>query len=153
MLDACAVVLVPQSSFHTGTAFLAFAPVTSVFYHWVIGTMFMSVRLAHALFASADNVNRYQFAVLLAGCRDIMRPGSMWFIKDPQDQNFHPIRDILERPTLVQIRKLLLSGAMYSMVIAAGVGTVSGMLQLFSKTVLPIRWKIRYAHTPSVCLS
>lgn len=81
-----------------------------------------------------------------------MRPGSMWFIKDPQDQNFHPIRDILERPTLVQIRKLLLSGAMYSVVIAAGVGTVTGMLQLFSKTVLPLRWKIRYAYQPFVCL-
>ena len=88
--------------------------------------------------------------MLLAGCRDIMRPGSMWFIKDPQDQNFHPIRDILERPTLVQIRKLLLSGAMYSVVIAAGVGTVSAMLQVFSKAVLPLRWKIRYAHNPSV---
>ena len=79
-----------------------------------------------------------------------MRPGSMWFIKDPQDQNFHPIRDILERPTLVQIRKLLLSGAMYSVVIAAGVGTVSAMLQVFSKAVLPLRWKIRYAHNASV---
>lgn len=99
-----------------------------------------------------DSVVRYQFAVLLAGCRDIMRPGSMWFIKDPQDQNFHPIRDILERPTLVQIRKLLLSGAMYSVVIAAGVGTVTGMLQLFSKTVLPLRWKIRYACQSPICL-
>ena len=50
MLDACAVVLVPQSSFHAGTAFLAFAPVTSVFYHWVMGTMFMSVYLLQALY-------------------------------------------------------------------------------------------------------
>lgn len=69
----------------------------------------------------------------------------MWFIKDPQDQNFHPIRDILERPTLVQLRKLLLSAMMYGMVVAAGVGTVSGVLQLFSRTILPFRWKLRYA--------
>ena len=67
----------------------------------------------------------------------------MWFIKDPQDQNFHPIRDILERPTLVQIRKLLLSAVMYSLVIAIGVGTISGILRVFSRTIMPLRWKIQ----------
>ncbi|KZT70808.1 hypothetical protein DAEQUDRAFT_708092 [Daedalea quercina L-15889] len=131
MLDVCTVWLVPQGNFRSRITFLTYAPVTSVFYHWVAGTMFM-----------------YQFAVLLAGCRDIMRPGSMWFIKDPQDQNFHPIRDILERPALVQIRKLLLSGIMYSLVVAAGVGTVSGVLQLFSKSILPFRWNIREPLSP-----
>ncbi|KAH9933406.1 uncharacterized protein B0H18DRAFT_1196777 [Fomitopsis serialis] len=131
MLDACTVWLVPQGNFRSRAAFLTYAPMTSAFYHWVIGTMFM-----------------YQFAVLLAGCRDIMRPGAMWFIKDPQDQNFHPIRDILERPALVQIRKLLLSGIMYSFVVAAVVGTVSGIMQMFSRTVLPFRWKIREPLSP-----
>ncbi|KAH9840035.1 uncharacterized protein C8Q71DRAFT_474546 [Rhodofomes roseus] len=131
MLDACTVWLVPEGNFQSRAAFVTYAPATSVFYHWVIGTMFM-----------------YQFAVLLAGCRDIMRPGAMWFIKDPQDQNFHPIRDILERPALVQIRKLLLSAVMYSFVVAAGVGTVSGILQMFSRTILPFRWKIREPLTP-----
>lgn len=72
-----------------------------------------------------------------------MRPGAMWFIKDPQDQNFHPIRDILERPTLVQIRKLLLSAVMYSLVIAVGVATISGILRVFSRTIMPLRWKIQ----------
>ena len=73
-----------------------------------------------------------------------MRPGAMWFIKDPQDQNFHPIRDILERPTLVQLRKLLLSAAMYGVVVASGVATLSGILRLFRGTIMPFRWKIRY---------
>lgn len=72
-----------------------------------------------------------------------MRPGAMWFIKDPQDQNFHPIRDILERPTFVQIRKLLLSAVMYGLVVACGVATVSGILRVFSRTIMPFRWKIR----------
>lgn len=76
-----------------------------------------------------------------------MRPGAMWFIKDPQDQNFHPIRDILERPTLVQVRKLLVSAVMYGMVVAAGVGTVSAVLQLFNRTVLPFRWKTKCVET------
>ena len=67
----------------------------------------------------------------------------MWFIKDPQDQNFHPIRDILERPTFVQIRKLILSAMMYGLVVASGVATVSGILRIFSRTIMPFRWKIR----------
>ena len=87
--------------------------------------------------------SRYQFAVLLSGCRSIMRPGAMWFIKDPQDQNFHPIRDILERPTFVQIRKLVLSALMYALVVVCGVATVSGILRVFSQTIMPFRWKIR----------
>ncbi|KAI0077759.1 hypothetical protein K474DRAFT_1620717 [Panus rudis PR-1116 ss-1] len=123
MLDACTVWLFPNGSFRSRTAFLMFAPVTAAFYHWVIGTMFM-----------------YQFAVLLAGCRGIMRPGAMWFIKDPQDQNFHPIRDILERPTLVQIRKLLISALMYGVVVASSVATISGILRVFSRTIMPFRW-------------
>ena len=72
-----------------------------------------------------------------------MRPGAMWFIKDPQDQNFHPIRDILERPTFVQIRKLVLSALMYALVVASGVATVAGILRVFSRTIMPFRWKIR----------
>ncbi|TCD71774.1 hypothetical protein EIP91_003117 [Steccherinum ochraceum] len=126
MLDICTVWLFPQGSFRSRAAFLMFAPLTSAFYHWVLGTMFM-----------------YQFAVLLAGCRSIMRSGAMWFIKDPQDQNFHPIRDILERPTFVQIRKLLLSALMYGMVVLCGVATVSGLLRIFSRTIMPFRWRVR----------
>ncbi|THH00644.1 hypothetical protein EW026_g1929 [Hermanssonia centrifuga] len=126
MLDVCTVSLFPQGSFRSRTAFLMYAPLTTAFYHWVIGTMFM-----------------YQFAVLLAGFRSCLRPGALWFIKDPQDQNFHPIRDILERPTLVHIRKLIFSAFMYGLVVACGVATVSGMLRIFSRTIMPFRWKIR----------
>ena len=72
-----------------------------------------------------------------------MRPGAMWFIKDPQDQNFHPIRDILDRPTLVQLRKLAISAIMYSVVVALGVGGLLFCLWLWGRTLLPMRWKSR----------
>jgi len=87
---------------------------------------------------------RYTFAVLLSGCRSVMRPGAMWFIKDPQDQNSHPIRDILDRPTLVQLRKIFISGLMYSFVVACVVGSVAGLLLAGNKSVMPFRWKNRY---------
>lgn len=70
-----------------------------------------------------------------------MRPGAMWFIKDPSDQNFHPIRDILERPALVQLRKLSASALMYGMVVAGGVGSIGALL--YGAGILPLRWKPR----------
>ncbi|KAL4078894.1 hypothetical protein V8B97DRAFT_2021235 [Scleroderma yunnanense] len=126
MLDACTIWVFPEASIESRLAFFTQAPLTAMFYHWVAGTMFM-----------------YQFAILLAGCRSIMRPGAMWFIKDPQDQNFHPIRDILDRPTLTQFRKLLISAFMYSMVVACGVGSLAVLLFIGSKSIFPIRWKTR----------
>jgi E3 ubiquitin-protein ligase MARCH6 len=80
----------------------------------------------------------------LSGCRSVMRPGAMWFIKDPQDQNSHPIRDILDRPTLTQLRKICISGLMYSFVVVCVVGSVAGLLVVGNKSIMPFRWKNRY---------
>ncbi|KAF5353123.1 hypothetical protein D9758_008724 [Tetrapyrgos nigripes] len=126
VLDLCTVWLFPEANLASRMVFFYQAPLTAMFYHWVAGTMFM-----------------YSFAVLLSGCRTVMRPGAMWFIKDPQDQNSHPIRDILDRPTLVQMRKICVSALMYSFVVACTVGSISGLLILGSKSILPFRWKTR----------
>ena len=93
-------------------------------------------------------LDRYQFAILLGSCRTIMRPGAMWFIKDPSDQNFHPIRDILERPSLVQLRKLSVSAIMYGLVVACGVGSIGGLMRFGRGVILPLRWKPRCAPIP-----
>uniref|UniRef100_A0A0W0F5D3 RING-type E3 ubiquitin transferase n=2 Tax=Moniliophthora roreri TaxID=221103 RepID=A0A0W0F5D3_MONRR len=113
VLSICSVLLglFKEASMRGRIEFFKEAPLTAMFWHWIGGTMFM-----------------YSFAVLLSGCRTIMRPGAMWFIKDPQDTNSHPIRDILDRPTLVQLRKILVSGVMYSFVVVCAVGSVAGLM-------------------------
>ncbi|KAF9460561.1 hypothetical protein BDZ94DRAFT_1197761 [Collybia nuda] len=126
ILDLCTVWLFPEANLLSRATFFLQAPLTAMFYHWVAGTMFM-----------------YSFAVLLSGCRSVMRAGAMWFIKDPQDQNSHPIRDILDRPTLTQLRKICISGVMYACVVACVVGSVAGLLLLGSKSIMPFRWKNR----------
>ncbi|THH10343.1 hypothetical protein EW145_g1377 [Phellinidium pouzarii] len=126
MLDFCTVQLFPDTTVHSRVTFFAYASVTATFYHWVIGTIFM-----------------YQFAILLSGCRLILRPGALWFIKDPQDPNFHPIRDILDRPTLTQLRKLAVSAVLYSIVVALGMGGLIFCLRIWGKILLPLRWKLR----------
>ncbi|KAJ3818347.1 hypothetical protein F5880DRAFT_1491547 [Lentinula raphanica] len=126
VLDICTIWLFPNASYASRIDFLYQAPLTTIFYHWVAGTMFM-----------------YSFAVMLSGCRSIMRPGGMWFIKDPQDQNAHPIRDILERAALVQLRKICISGLMYTFVVVCTVCSVHALLTLGQTIVLPFRWKTR----------
>ncbi|KAJ7623737.1 hypothetical protein FB45DRAFT_1089571, partial [Roridomyces roridus] len=124
VLDVCTVFMFPEANIASRMAFFKQAPLTAMFYHWIAGTMFM-----------------YAFAVLLAGCRTLLRKGAMWFIKDPQDQNSHPIRDILDRPTMTQLRKICVSGVMYSIVVACVVSSVASLLYIGSKSILPFRWK------------
>ncbi|KAG8904942.1 hypothetical protein FRB99_000996 [Tulasnella sp. 403] len=107
LLDFNTLPLFESGTLQGRIAFLRYAPFTCVFLHWMLGTMFM-----------------YQFAVLLASCRSIMRGGAMWFIKDPGDPNFHPIRYILERPVFAQLRKLGLSAVLYGSVLTFGIGGV-----------------------------
>ncbi|KAG6886110.1 hypothetical protein C0993_002629 [Termitomyces sp. T159_Od127] len=126
VLDLCTVWYFPEANITSRVTFFTEAPLTAIFYHWVAGTMFM-----------------YAFAVVLSGCRSVMRPGAMWFIKDPQDVNSHPIREILDRSTWEQLRKILISGVMYSCVVACVVGSVAGLLKLGHKSIMPIRWKNR----------
>lgn len=142
MLDACTLSIFPNASIAARMAFALYAPLTSAFYHWMIGTMFMLVILITPDLL-LNVLSRYQFVMLLSGCRKIVRPGAMWFIKDPQDQNFHPIRDILERPTLVQLRKLSISACMYFGVVVCGIGSIVLFCKLLGNDLLPLRWNIR----------
>ena len=125
---------------------MQYAPLTATFYHWVVGTMFMFVAIEITL-CDSNPTDRYMFAILLGGCRQIMRPGAMWFIKDPQNQNMHPIRDILERPTFTHLYKLFQSAIMYALVVVCGVGNISLVVQVFTPSLLPFRWKPRYGLT------
>ena len=82
-----------------------------------------------------------------SGCREILRPGALWFIKDPRDQNFHPLRDILDRPTLVQLRKLGISAVLYTIVVSLAMTGLVTSLRLWGKVLLPLRWKLRFVLT------
>src|SRR5690349_336430 len=56
------------------------APLTFLFLYWASGTAFM-----------------FLFAKTISTCRSVFRPGVLFFIRDPQSADFHPMREILER--------------------------------------------------------
>ncbi|KAJ2643737.1 hypothetical protein GGF44_001017, partial [Coemansia sp. RSA 1694] len=59
------------------------------------------------------------FARFVLYCRQVLRPGVLWFIRDPNDPEFHPMREILEDRMAPQQYKIGRSAAMYCAIIAA----------------------------------
>lgn len=100
-------------------------PLPSIFLHWFLGTGFM-----------------FLFAVLVTLCRDIVRPGVMWFIRDPNDPQFHPIREIVERPIFFQFKKIGASALIYLTVILVGVGGIIHTIHMLPGQILPLRWNL-----------
>ncbi|CAO3639531.1 unnamed protein product [Cunninghamella blakesleeana] len=98
-------------------------PLSSTFIHWIIGTAFM-----------------FMFALLITSCRHILRPGVMWFIRDPNNPQFHPIREIVEKPVWDQLKKLGASGIMYTIIVVVGVGGIIHAIPFLIKDMLPLHW-------------
>lgn len=78
------------------------------------------------------------FASSIDLARGAVRPGLVWFIRDPQATEFHPIREILERSSRTQARKIATSALLYGVVIASTFGTTVLFLKLSG--ILPLRW-------------
>jgi E3 ubiquitin-protein ligase DOA10 len=100
-------------------------PVSSIFVYWFIGMMFMVM-----------------FTWLITNCRDILRPGVMWFIRDPNDPQFHPIKEIIQRPIGSQLKKLGTSATMYALIIIIGVGGVAQAIHYFGHDFLPLQMNL-----------
>lgn len=96
---------------------------SSIFLHWIVGTGFMFV-----------------FSCLVSFCRSIVRPGVIWFIRDPESQQFNPIKELIERPVLTQLRKLFKSALIYGSVIEVGVGGSVLLVSTIFDDILPLRW-------------
>jgi len=123
LLDWALLPLFENSSVNSRLGFTYRAPWTSGFVHWFVGTCYM-----------------FHFALFVSMCRKIMRSGVLYFIRDPDDPTFHPVRDVLERSVTVQLRKIAFSAVVYGTLITVCLGGVVWSLALSSKSVLPIHW-------------
>lgn len=61
------------------------------------------------------------------------------FIRDPDDPTFHPVKDVLDRPVLTQLRKIGYSALIYGFLVLICLGGVVWGLH-YSTDVLPIHW-------------
>jgi E3 ubiquitin-protein ligase MARCH6 len=82
----------------------------------------------------------FHFALFVSMCRRILRTGVLYFIRDPDDPTFHPVRDVLERNVITQLRKIAFSAIVYGALIIICLGGIVWGLWAASDNVLPIHW-------------
>ncbi|CAG8979535.1 hypothetical protein HYALB_00004988 [Hymenoscyphus albidus] len=123
LLDAALLPLFENATIMSRINFTIESPFTSMFVHWFVGTCYM-----------------FHFALFVSMCRKIMRKGVLYFIRDPDDPTFHPVRDVLERNVATQLRKILFSALVYGALVVVCLGGVVWGLALAFKSVLPIHW-------------
>ncbi|RPB02050.1 hypothetical protein L873DRAFT_1674372 [Choiromyces venosus 120613-1] len=123
LLDFALLPLFEEATILSRIQFFADFPLTSVFVHWFVGTCYM-----------------FHFALFVSMCRKIMRSGVLYFIRDPDDPNFHPVKDVLDRPVMMQLRKIGFSALIYGVLVIVCLGGVVWSLYLATESVLPIHW-------------
>ncbi|KAF1964373.1 hypothetical protein BU23DRAFT_562007 [Bimuria novae-zelandiae CBS 107.79] len=126
LLDIALLPLFKDANLYTRWQFARESPWTAGFVHWFIGTCYM-----------------FHFALFVSMCRKIMRRGVLYFIRDPDDPQFHPVRDVLERSVTTQLRKIAFSALVYGALVIVCLGGVVWTLSRATSGVLPIVWVSR----------
>lgn len=123
LLDFAFLPLFDGASVATRWAFATDHPTLFGFIHWFIGTCYM-----------------FHFALFVGMCRKILRRGVLWFIRDPDDPTFHPVRDVLERGVGTQLRKIAFSALVYGALVILCLGGVIWGIGKICRGIFPIYW-------------
>ncbi|KAK4055801.1 hypothetical protein OIO90_003053 [Microbotryomycetes sp. JL221] len=130
LLGLASLPLFPDATIASRIAFHTRAPLTGFFVVWFTGTGFM-----------------FLFASWIDLVRSFVRPGLIWFVRDPQSADFQPMREILEKPAREQARKIATSALMYAAVVFASVGTSIYGLNLVIPGLLPLHLPLTRTYT------
>ena len=122
LLDLALLPLFSGATVQTRFDFFFESPFTALFVHWFIGTCYM-----------------FHFALFVSMCRKIMRKGVLYFIRDPEDPTFHPVRDVLERNVTTQLSKIMFSAFIYGGLVMVCLGGVVWALSCIGG-ILPLHW-------------
>eukprot|EP00039_Didymoeca_costata_P027205 m.17760 g.17760 ORF g.17760 m.17760 type:complete len:916 (+) comp6103_c0_seq1:166-2913(+) len=96
------------------------APYTSSFLHWLTGMLFM-----------------HSFSSFVITLREILRPGVLWFFRDPNDPDFHPVTQMLQSPILKCLRRLVAVSMMYGFLIVMLVWLPVNSVLFMAPSLLP----------------
>lgn len=123
LLDLAMLPLFDGATVSSRLAFATSSPWMFGFVHWFVGTCYM-----------------FHFALFVSMCRKIMRQGVLWFIRDPDDPTFHPVRDVLERNVMTQLRKIAFSALVYGALVILCLGGVVWTIGKIFEGIFPIHW-------------
>ncbi|KAL8970243.1 MAG: hypothetical protein Q9183_001611, partial [Haloplaca sp. 2 TL-2023] len=123
LLDVALLPMFRNVTFLSRLEYMVDSPCTSLFIHWFVGTCYM-----------------FHFALFVSMCRKIMRTGVLYFIRDPDDPTFHPVRDVLERNVFGQLGKIAFSALVYGGLVLVCLGGVIWGIWTAFDGVFPICW-------------
>ncbi|KAL8826854.1 MAG: hypothetical protein Q9191_003544 [Dirinaria sp. TL-2023a] len=123
LLDVALLPLFRDATLISRLDFSLTSPYTSLFIHWFVGTCYM-----------------FHFALFVSMCRGIMRKGVLYFIRDPDDPTFHPVRDVLECSVITQLRKIIFSAVVYGGLVLICLGGVVWGISYSFPTLFPVHW-------------
>ncbi|EST08826.1 Zinc finger, RING-CH-type [Kalmanozyma brasiliensis GHG001] len=126
LFDICTMPFFAEASVMLWPDKVRTAPLSFAFTRWMGGTIYMFI-----------------FAQYVSATRKVLRPGVFCWIRDPNDPSFHPIREILDKKTLTQLRKIGASAIMYAAILVASVGVNTYFMRyvMAGTGLLPLRWK------------
>ncbi|MCO5559734.1 hypothetical protein L7F22_013336 [Adiantum nelumboides] len=94
-LDICTLSMLGGSVANRLTFFWA-SPLTSSLLHWLVGIVYM-----------------LHISIFVSLLREVLRPGVLYFLRDPADPNYNPFHDLVEDPIHKHARRVLLSVVVY----------------------------------------
>ncbi|XP_074644624.1 E3 ubiquitin-protein ligase MARCHF6-like isoform X2 [Tubulanus polymorphus] len=90
-LDICSLSMFDASLKDREKSF-KLAPGTSMFIHWLVGMIYV-----------------FYFASFILLLREVIRPGVLWFLRNLNDPDFHPIQEMIHQPVLRHVRRFVAS--------------------------------------------
>ena len=124
-LNLATLPLFPGATIASRIAYHSRAPYSAFFLTWTAGTIFMFV-----------------VAQWITLCRATLRPGALFFIRDPKDPEASPIKEMMEGKIHVQIIKLSKSVLLYTALMLA-FGCATYATAWMSPDLLPLRWDLQ----------
>jgi len=97
-----------------------YAPITSTFLHWLVGMLYV-----------------FYFAAFIILLREILRPGVLWFLRNINDPEFHPVKEMIQVSTIRHSRRFLLSLVVFGTTVLILVWTPVQIMKLFSAKLIP----------------
>lgn len=118
-LDICSLPLFGITPKGRKESFL-YAPITSTFLHWLVGMLYV-----------------FYFAAFIILLREILRPGVLWFLRNINDPEFHPVKEMIQVSTIRHLRRFLLSLVVFGTTVLILVWIPVQLMKLLASNLIP----------------
>lgn len=118
-LDICSLPLFAITTKDRKDSFL-YAPATATFLHWLVGMLYV-----------------FYFAAFIMLLREILRPGVLWFLRNINDPQFHPVREMIQLNVLRHTRRFILSLVVFGTTILVIVWLPVQLVKRITKSFIP----------------